>query len=126
MPHMELSHRRQKAVLWAKGGYDGYGQPTAAEPVELSVRWVQRRAEMLDPQGNTITVDATVVVDREVAVGGVMWEGELEDWYDTGSAGQDSGLHRVAAYQETPDVKGRAVRRTVGLLRHRDTLPTIE
>lgn len=132
MPHPETAYRTQKALLWPASGFDAYGQPKVGEPVELLVRWNAKRREATDPQGNSIMLDATVVVDREVAVGGTMWLAAdqspgsgtaLSQWYGTGSGDVDDEVMRVAIYSETPDLKGRVARRTVGLQRFRDTLP---
>lgn len=118
MPPIETSARHQTALYFPWAGIDDYGQPiVSASPTELRVRWSYRREEMADPQGNAITVDAVVVVDRRVTIGAEMWLGSLDDWLGTGSgsAGSDDEVMRVAAYNETPDIKGRKRRRVVGL-----------
>lgn len=121
MPHQELAYRKQKAVLWPLEGTDGYGQPVVSDAaVELDVRWVAKRSEVLDPQGRTIAVDATAVVDREIAVGSSMWLGELAA-FDPDD--EDNDVMEVKAYNETPDIKNRVARRTVGLLRRGESLP---
>lgn len=123
MPAIETAYRRQKAVLWPWSGYDSYAEPLRGEPVEIDVRWLNKSREVPGPQGSPITVDATAVVDREIVVGSLMWLGELADWYGTGSAGDDTALMEVVAYGEVPDLKGRDIRRTVGLVYFRDTPP---
>lgn len=123
MPSMETAFRRQFAVLWPKDGYDGHGEPTVGEPVELRVRWNNKQRLAYDAQGNPVAVDAVVIVDQEIEVGSSMWEGQLADWYGTGSAGDDSGVMEVVTYNETPDIKNRFKRRTVGLTFYKDTLP---
>lgn len=126
MPAPELSHRLKRAVLWATdGGADVHGRPTVGAPVEVMVRWLTNRRKMLDPQGNTVTVDGTAVVGRAVEPGSVMWLGSLDSWYGVGSSGTDVGLCEVVAYQDTPDLKGRVSTRTVGLKRSRDSLPEV-
>jgi hypothetical protein len=126
MPAPETNARHQKAVLWPfTGTYDDYGQPVVGEPEEVVVRWNTGRAEALDPLGNTIALDAEVVVNQRVEVGGNMALGELSAWEEvgTGDTGSIGELMQVLTYNETPDLKGRAVRRTVGLKRFRDALP---
>ena len=125
MPPQETSHRFQTVTYWAKGGTDAYAQPTLSTPVELLARWEFRRAEALDAQGRTVALDAFAVLDRAVAVGGLMWLGEYEDWLGTGSAGDDDELMEVVTYDEIPDVKGRFYERTAGLRKFRDTLPSV-
>jgi hypothetical protein len=123
MPHHTQRNRPHDAVLWPAEGIDDYGAPKVGEPVELKVRWENRRTETTDAQGNVIALDATVVVDREIAAGSKMWKGTWDDWYGVGSAGSDVGLCEVVMSPEVPDIKGRNVRRVVGLRRFRDSLP---
>lgn len=122
---LETMDRTQKAVLWAKSTtVDDYGQPTVSSPVEITVRWNTQQADALDSQGRPITLDASVVVDREIEIGSQMWEGELADWLGTGSGGTDSEVMEVVTYSEAKDLKGRYTRREVGLKRFRDAPAT--
>lgn len=123
MPAPEAACRLQTAVLWSKIGDDDYGEPLRDDPEEINVRWVQRRTASLDANGNTISLDATVVVNQEIVVGSLLWLGALSSWTGTGSAGDDTELMIVATYNETPDLKNREIRRMVGLRRFRDSLP---
>lgn len=135
MPSFETAWRRQKALLWeipeGPAGYDNYGQPKRAVlSEELKVRWVNGQSQVVDPQGNTITVDATVITNRAVGVGSVMWQGSLEDLAaelpGTGT-GTDllpsSGVMEVVAYSPTHDIKGRNIRHVLGLKFYRDSMP---
>ena len=112
MPAIETLDRYQKAVYWERTGYDTYGQPTVAEPVEISVRWETGKREVDDGKGGTISFDAEAVVDRTIPIGSRMWFGELSDWVGTGSAGGDDDVHIVVIAPEIKDIKGRAIRRT--------------
>lgn len=123
MPAFETMDLEQVAVLWGKSGTDDYGQPTTATAIEIPVRWLTKRDEVVDAQGNTIALDATVVVERQIAVGSLMALGNLSYWVGTGSAGDESEVMEVVTYEETPDLKGREIRRSVGLKRFRDALP---
>lgn len=113
----------QKAVLWPFSHKDEQGMPVVDAPVSIDVRWVTKRMESVDRQGNTISLDGMAVVDRKIDVESQMWlaprqdEDPIEQWYGTGSAGDDSEIMRVALYNEIPDMDGREVRRTVGLRR---------
>jgi hypothetical protein len=89
---------------------------------------------MMDPQGNTISVDVTAVVDRRIRPGSLMWIGCVDDLNLVGTAFAgagaeprafypDRGIHEVKAYNETKDVRGRERRHTVGLMRWRDRFP---
>ncbi len=123
MPSPESSDRKQKAVLWAATaatGFGDYGGHKVSDPIEIKVRWEERKRESVDANGNTIAVDATVVVDRVIGVGSIVWLGKKVD-----VASPPVNLKQVVAYQEVPDVKGRKIRRTVLLTRYSDELPTI-
>lgn len=125
MPPIETIDRHQKALLWAIIGYDSYGQPqVSATPVEIDVRWEWKHAEEKATERYEVAIDAMVVVDREIEEGSNMWLGSLSDWYGTGSAGIDSEILQVKFYSEIPDLKDRAIRRTVGLSFFRDTPAT--
>ena len=124
MPALESLDRKQKAAYWeaytAANQLDNYGQRNVKSPVELKVRWVEGQREMLDAQGNSIAVDATAVVDRVIPLGSILWLGALAD-----VPNPITQLHEVISRENTPDIKGRNMRRTVGLKRFRDALPTI-
>src|SRR5438045_7940552 len=100
MPSPELSHLYQAAVLWnrttAQYGSDGYGQPLMdGVPVEIRCRWDDTKRECLDPEGNRIAVDATALVDRDIAIGSEMSLGNLSDWVGTGLGQDDDTLVMV-------------------------------
>ncbi len=113
--------RRQKATLWTKNGDDDYGGAKVNAKVEIKVRWEEKRSEAVDKDGNTIAIDATVVVDQEIAVGSIMWLGALADVADP-----PVNLKEVVVYNETPDLKSRGIpRRTVGLVKYSNQLPSL-
>lgn len=132
----ELFERNQYALLWKKSGDDDDGRPSYAPLTELSpddndqgVRWEQVDRETLDAKGNTVKIDAVVVVDRKIPVDSLMWQGSENMWYGgepgtgSGSGGDDIGLYQVVAYKETPDIDGIYVRRTVELMKYKDQIP---
>jgi hypothetical protein len=127
VPPVEESDLDFDAVLWPLEGTDRYGEPLHGAPVQLAVRWRTRRTEMRDPQGNVVAVDVTAAVDRVIAPGGQMALGTLADWapVETGTGTAAVGeVLEVVAFSETWDVRAVDVRRTVGLARFRDALPT--
>ena len=123
MPPQEESHRFQVAVLWPKVGVDGYGAVTRGNAEEIQVRWVWKRRDIRAPDGSRISVDATVHTVENLRIGDRLWLGALEDWYGTGSGGDDSEVLQVVAFDYTPDVKGRAVHKQAMLAKSRDGLP---
>ena len=128
MPSLEQLDLAQTALLWPAYGWDYHGQPRydadgepiVGPPEEIEARFSIKQAEMVDPKGNSIVVQSTAVVDRRVREGSLLWIGTLDDWLGTGSAGDDNELYEVRAYAESPDLKNRYVRRTVGLMRYRN------
>ena len=128
MPPLETSDRWQTATLWEYVGKDRFGQPkVSSTPRELDVRWNTTRRLVLAPDGNRVSLEAEAVVNRKVGIGSVLFNGDLTDWTGTGSgsAGEESELWEVVTYDETPDLKGRNLRREIGLKKYRDTLPTL-
>ena len=129
-PNTTTSGRHQKAVLFPASVAGSTADGTrivSATPAELDVRWETGKAEALDPQGVPIAVDALVVVDRTITIGGIMWEGALSDLPGTASPidrWPTSDIMQVITYNKTPDVKGRKFRHVVGLMRLSDTMPT--
>ena len=137
MPDIEREDRWQKAVLMeavrrGAASYDDFGQPVITAPEELDVRWVWKQTMMTGPQGKPISVDATVVVGREVELGSKMWLGTLADWLGTGTGSSlesdnpDDSLMEVVAIKITPDLKGRFQRVTLGLKYARGEKYTVE
>lgn len=119
---LETSDRNQKAVLWEATGNTGDdGEPTVSAAVSLLVRWQEVQDEGVDPQGNTVAIDARVVVDRVIVVGSRMWLGDIND-----IATPPVNIKQVVGFLSTPDIKNRNVRKTVLLRRASNTLPIIE
>lgn len=126
MPAPEVAHLNQWSILWSPGAADRYGLPTRGEPEEIRVRWMAGQRVADGPDGGTIVLDALADVDRVIAQDSLMWLGTIEEWNEAGSGPGDSELMRVVRYRATPDVKGRAMRRTVDLQRFRQALPAEE
>ncbi len=123
MPDPELNGRHQFAVLWRKTGTDRYGKPVLDDAEEQVVRWENVQKEVQGPQGEPLTVLAEVTVDNEIPLGSVMWEGTLDDWLGTGSAGSDVDLREVLGKETVPDIHGRVSWRIVNLGYYRGNKP---
>lgn len=120
MPSIETACRHQKAVLWMANSFNDQGEQTIGAAVSLDVRHEIGHRSMTNPKGKLIAVDSIAVVDRAITVGSIFWPGNLDDVADP-----PVDLLRVAAYAETPDVKGRDIRRTIGLVRYDNALPDL-
>jgi len=122
MPSLASSGRHQKAVLWAAtGNFDNEGDALISSPVEITVRWEEVLEEAVDPNGNTVAVDAKITVDRVITVGSILWLGELIDL-----PSPPTELKQVIGRNHIPGIKSRQTYRSLMLMRYSDTLPTIE
>ncbi len=130
MPALEVTDLNQLALLWPATGFDSFGQPVVGAPVEIPVRWLTKRREVLDAKGDKIALDATAVVRQEVPMGSHVWlappgtrKGQaLNVWYGTGSSGVPNELMEVKTFNLTPDLKARNQRRELGLMRLHDSV----
>src|SRR5262245_58753561 len=105
------------AVYWPRAGSDRHGRPRYAQPLELLVRWDFSRRELAGPEGQPVAVDATAVVDCDLALGSRLWPGTLAEWDEATTGGRRLEPLYVLAIRAVPDVKGRVVWRMVGLVR---------
>lgn len=121
MPPIETSDLHQDAALWAHSQqFDNRGNPKVADPVDIKCRWEWGRQEAVDPHGNTIAIEATVVVAQEVNIGSAMVEGTV-----AGLTGDETKMY-VQTSAKIPDIKNRNQRRVLGLNRLSDTVPASE
>lgn len=120
MPAQELSHRLQPAVLWLRNSLrsDAYGQPIIIAPVDIMVRWNDTYNEIRTPLGATVTIEADLVVDRDIPVGSLLWKGRMVDLVNI----QDPipNIMQVYSFKGVPDVKARNTYRTCQLMRYKD------
>lgn len=125
MPAPEWAHRWQDALLWvATGSVNDHGEALVSASYEVvRVRWLTAKGDVIIAQGDTVGLDATVVVDREVPLHSILWLGAEADWLGTGSNDPDNELMKVNSYREVPDLKNRFRQRRVGLVRYRGALP---
>lgn len=128
MPPLEQFDMYQWAVLIPKVGVDRYNETIRGEPREVQVRWIAGRVELADSEGTPLTFDALVISGERFPTGTLMWLGDLEDWYGTGSGSAseigESQLHEVHLSRVTPDLKARNTHYHHGLLFYKETLPS--
>jgi len=123
MPTLEVDCLTQKAVWWSKTGQNRFNEPTTAAKVEVNVRWETGNKETVNPSNATIAIDSTVVVDRAMKIGDLLWLGALKDIATPDSSVED--LREIVNYKETPDIKGRQIRRVAELIKFGNTLPAL-
>lgn len=125
MANIEKAWRYQEVTCWYKVGVDAYSEPIVSQPIQLNVRWQLVHEEVVNAKGDTIALESKVVVDRDIPEGSIFWFGELSDWYGTGSNNGDLELMQVVTINKATNIKGRHIRRVLGLMRRSDPLPTI-
>lgn len=130
MPALEDHDLRETALVWPAISDDPFGQKKVGSREEIDVRWLDKQTEMLDTHNNSIIVDGTVIVsqDQRIPIGSLLWYGTEAEWNTgTGSSETSDGhpqLVEVKADNNTPDLKARNYRRTLGFLRYKGALPT--
>ena len=123
MPSPETFAREQPATLWRKTGVSQHGLVQVSAPEEVYVRWNQTTKMGTGADGQPVQLSAEVVTVEEVPIGSLMFLGELAEWLGTGSEGLDDQVHEVIGKDGTYDVKGRAVSRSLSLVKFRDAVP---
>jgi hypothetical protein len=96
---LETSELNQDAVLWSFTGIDDYSRPRVGSATALRVRWEHKLQENLNPQTQAQAVVAHVVVDRDIAVGSILWEGAIAD-----VGVSPTPLYQVSSLKKIPDV----------------------
>lgn len=125
VPSPETANLTDDAVLWSFAGHDSTGEPKVSNPVQIECRWIWKKTQSTDATGNTVMMDATVVVDREIDDGSILWEGTLDQWEDTGSEEDNPDLVEVKSYKEVKDIRGREFYRELGCSFYKGRLPSI-
>lgn len=95
----------QRAVYWHPTGTDRFGQPTFADPVELAVRWEERRQLFINDEGVEQVSRAIVYVESDVAVRGYLKLGTLLDLSDNAPLSNDA-VFRILVFNKIPTLKG--------------------
>lgn len=96
--------RKQKAVWWARGDPDQYGNFSFAGPIEIACRWDDSGTEFRNGVGQTEMSSATVYPDRVLKKGDKLRKGEME----SGTPDSPSSLtdaFEVQRFDETPNFK---------------------
>lgn len=122
MPPLETKDRTTTVVIWeALDTRDNYGEVRVKAPREILVRWVDDTSEVVDPNGNTVRIDATMATAEPVSIGTIVFKGNLSECNNRAP----QLLMQVIIPNEQDDLKGRHTRREYKMMRYRDSLPTI-
>ena len=120
---LETQDLLQTAVLWPATAteYDNNGELKRGASVSIKVRWPYVETDGRSPQGVSIGYDGTVIVDRDITVGSIMFLGTLSDYENASSP----TVFVVTQFSKTPDVKNRQYRRKVLVQKHSAELPAL-
>jgi hypothetical protein len=123
LPAQEVAFIPDTLVYWPFLRWDRYRNPIVDSPVELPCRWNNTRRVVVDGKGNTIAIDAEIILDQDILVHSLVWRGKLIDWLSSGSgaAQVDTSLMIVKMYEPTEDLKGREVFHNAMLMRYKHT-----
>ena len=119
MPVIEVMNLFRKAVLWTKSGVNDYGVATVEiDPIEINSRWETAPTESGASDNEVQSSQSSVIVDRDIEVGSVIWLGTLADL-----PAPESQLMQVMSFTKVPDIKCRKFHRSVMVKRFTDSLP---
>jgi hypothetical protein len=118
---MNKRHLKEDAVIWeSHGESDSYGVPRVKAPLAIKSRWEKRVKTVRTLEGDMLESEVEVFVDRPIALGTIIWEGEVAK-----IGLSPKPLYLVIDYQEIPDTKGRKFTRSVMLAAYNEALPTV-
>lgn len=119
--NVETTARHQDATLWHKYGDDRYGEPTVSSPVDVVVRWVERRGQIIGKDDTVIKIDGRVVVALDVEEGSLFRLGKVEDLPSPVA----DGLMEVVGFDKTADLKNRSNLRVCLIRKYKSSLPAV-
>ena len=104
---IETEYLNQKGIRWTGATQDGYGGQTFDDPVEIDVRWEDRRELFVDATGKEVLSRAVVYVGVDLDDGDYLMLGELTD-LDSGSVEprELTTAYEVRAFSKIPDLAG--------------------
>ncbi len=123
MPNPEGRHRYQAALVWDWIGTDDLGQPTVSStPREIRVQMADSRSVQLASNKAGVSLDAVAIVDQQEDIANFsrLTLGTLDVWNEEGSAARDALVYEVKKTNGQPDIRNRAVFKTLGLMRWRN------
>lgn len=118
MPPVEEIGIHGTAVYWEKLRVDRYGEDILAAPREVECRWIDGQTDLLDAQGNVVTVEAVAVVKEDLVIGSILREGTLSDYPGSANTADDDTVCYVRLTNKVPDLDNRFFYRSVGLSKY--------
>lgn len=107
---------RQVAVYWPPTHPDDQGEPISGEPIEIRCRWEDAAKAYLDKNGVETTSNSIVYVDRDLEIGGILWQGKLADIDpDTTHPYKNKGAAEIKQFGKLPNLRATEHLRTAWL-----------
>ncbi len=99
---------KQSCIYWPPAGraWNEFGRPLSASPEEILCRWEDTAEEYVDAQGTTRVSSARVLVGQDLAIGGFLVLGSLDD-LDSGDGPEDVGALEIRSFQKMPDMRAK-------------------
>lgn len=98
----DAPERNQWAVYWAPGPVDNFGNKTWLAPDQVACRWSEEVVEFSDVMGNKQVSKAVVYPDRDLTVGGFLWQGRLADVTDFVDPTLNGGSSVIQSWRKIP------------------------
>lgn len=101
-----MNFLKQYAVYWGPTGETGdAGQELYNDPIEIRCRWDDRPTAFIDSMGNEAVSKAEVMVDRDLTILGILWQGRLSQVTSETDPFLNSNAWRIRQFGKTPDTK---------------------
>jgi len=98
---------KQKAVYWPPTLKTEFGQNDNVQyPVEIKCRWDDVAKQYIKPDNEEAVSRSRVMVDREVAVGGILYLGTLDSVLHVNDPLENEGAYPIMQTQTTPMPRG--------------------
>jgi hypothetical protein len=95
---------KQFAVYWGPLGQDPQtGNMVYDEPVEIQCRWVDTNQLYIKANGDESASKCMVMVDRDLEIGGALWQGRLENLVDHDEPSKNKGANIIQGWNKVPD-----------------------
>lgn len=99
---------RQVATYWSNPVSDGFGGYTYDAPVAILCHWKDKTERVTDERGNEVVSKAVVYTDSELAVGGLLYKGEL---LNIQTDPKELDTETIMVIVEVPDLRNVCVER---------------
>ena len=111
---------RQDAIYWAPAAVtDGRGDRKFEAPIAVRCRWDGKSTERNDSQGSRFLASASVMLDRDVVPGGVLYLGTIDGFSTIGGDPMDplstQGAALIRDFGKIPTLKADKFVRTAYL-----------